>query len=70
MTETDNQNEELGLHRIIDLDHFSNLRRLLRINAYVFRFIRNCGTEKKNRKATSLTVNEIQDATILKIKNV
>lgn len=44
------------------INKYSSLQSLLRITAYILRFIHNCRTIKKHRKFSFLSTAEISDA--------
>ncbi|CAG2230825.1 unnamed protein product [Mytilus edulis] len=59
--EIDNQQ---GIHQIVQITRYSTLSKLLRITAYLFRFIRNCSSPILQRnKAKYVSREELQDAT-------
>ena len=69
-TERATQNAEdqrTGISRVIDIDRFSTFKRLLRVTAYVNRFIENCKTQEK--KTGSLDVREIRTASLIWIRD-
>ncbi|KAK3108760.1 hypothetical protein FSP39_015041 [Pinctada imbricata] len=47
---------------VIDPKRFSTWRKLLRANAWMFRFIENCKKAKSKRKSRQLSVDEINDS--------
>jgi len=50
-----------GLHKVLKISNFSSLTRLLRITAYILRFINS--TKKPNARLTgALSIQEIDDA--------
>ena len=51
------------------MTRFSKLRKLIRITAYVLRFIRNCRLEKSTRRLEPLTVAELNEADHLWIRS-
>ena len=55
---------------ITNIAKFSSYRKVLRVFAYVLRFIDNCKVNKHRWKAGPLQVDEIQKASIALIKNV
>ncbi|XP_063408858.1 uncharacterized protein LOC134692334 [Mytilus trossulus] len=65
--ELDNLNmthqKSLGsITNILDISNYGSYMKLLRITAYVIRFIRNCIRDRISRKSGPLEVNEIQTA--------
>ncbi|XP_071161140.1 uncharacterized protein [Mytilus edulis] len=59
--EIDNQQ---GIHQIVQITRYSTLSKLLRITAYLLRFIRNCRSPILQRnKAKYVSREELQDAT-------
>ena len=59
--------QRTGISRVIDIDRFSTFKRLLRVTAYVNRFIENC---KKQEKTTgSLDIREIRTALLIWIRD-
>lgn len=54
---------------ILDLARYSNLLRILRITAWILRFIRNC-RNVANRISTSISAEEIKDAELYWIRVV
>ena len=57
--------EKTGVNKIVDITRYSNLKKLIRITAYVLRFIHNCKVDKPHRNSSVLTVDELQHATLL-----
>lgn len=57
------QDEKLDL-----INKYSSLQRLLRITAYLLRFIHNCRTVQKDRQYSFLTTSEIADAMTIYVK--
>ncbi|CAG2184992.1 unnamed protein product [Mytilus edulis] len=55
---------------VINIEKFSSFPKLLRIMSYVLRFIANCRTLSQNRKYQHLEVDEIQNASLVLIRNV
>ncbi|XP_060568770.1 uncharacterized protein LOC132727351 [Ruditapes philippinarum] len=51
-----------NIQNIIDIRKFSNLSRLLRITAYIRRFIENCKVEQSRRNFDHLSTSELQQA--------
>ena len=64
------QLQENGLDKIVNLERYSSLRKLLRVTSYVLRFIHNCKSNKDKRTISTLSVEEIQNASIQWIKTV
>jgi len=58
----------INLHKIIDPNNYSNLRKLLRVSAYVYRFITNI-RKCNNRQCDQLTAAETDFARIQWNKN-
>ena len=63
------QTENTGIHIIINLERFSNLKRLLRVTAYIFRFIHNCRSETNRKTFSCLSTNEIRHSVLVWIRN-
>ncbi len=61
--------KEVGLSLIIDLERFSSKEKLLRVTAWVKRFINACKS-KERVKSKGLTVDEIGKAELEWIKEV
>ena len=60
-----------GIQRIMDISRYSSLRKLHRVTAYVMHFIRNCRSIPENRRnSRTLSVDEIQEASLSWIKSV
>lgn len=59
-------NEPAGIARIIDIQRSSRYQKLLRVTAYVLRFISNCRNQKK---VGALTTHEIDAAAIKWIRS-
>ena len=57
----------IGIHHVIKINRYYSYQKLLRIVAYVLRFIQNCKT--KNLQTGILTVSEIQMSSNLLIQN-
>ena len=51
-----------GLHLIIDMNRYNRYNKLLRVLAYVLRFVKNCRSPKTERYQGSLTVRELHAA--------
>lgn len=62
-------NDEPGIHKLINLNNISRLQKLLRITAYVNRFVRNCRIAKELRETYTLKTEEIHNAIIIWITN-
>jgi hypothetical protein len=61
------------LNQIIDCCRYNSFGKLVRITAYVLRFVRNlrCSVEKKNeKKANDLTSSELDEAENCLVKNI
>ncbi|XP_060575107.1 uncharacterized protein LOC132732649 [Ruditapes philippinarum] len=61
-----------GIHQLIDVEIFSRYKKLLRVTAYVKRFIHNCHTRNRARRVSRLeplTVQELQEAERLWLHN-
>ncbi|CAG2200428.1 unnamed protein product [Mytilus edulis] len=56
------QNSLGSIKNILDISNYGSYMKLLRITAYVIRFIRNCRRDRISRKSGPLEVNEIQTA--------
>ena len=56
-----------GIHQIIPLSHYSNLTKLLRVTAYILRFIHNCRDSSK--QLGPLTSVELKKANLLWVLN-
>ncbi len=50
------------MHNIIDVDRYSRYSKLLRVTAYVLRFVHNCRVQQHNRRAYTLSTQELEDA--------
>ena len=61
--------DEPGIHKLINLNDISRLQKLLRITAYVYRFVRNCRIAKELRKTNTLKTEEIHNAMTIWITN-
>ncbi|XP_070567292.1 uncharacterized protein [Ptychodera flava] len=59
----------VGISEIIDSTDYSSLTRLLRVSAYVLRFVNNLKGEEKDRKLDPLTAQEINAAESLWIRD-
>ncbi|XP_060575018.1 uncharacterized protein LOC132732552 [Ruditapes philippinarum] len=60
------------IHQLIDVEKFSRYKKLLRVTAYVKRFIHNCRTRNRARRMSRLeplTVQELQEAERLWLHN-
>ena len=64
--------EKSGVHSIIEIERYSSLRKLLRVTAYVKRFIENIKRKKAGveMKVGRIEVDEIRKAEMIWIKNV
>ena len=51
---------EHRISRVVDCERYSSYSRLLRVTAYVFRFINNC--RERNKRGAELTAKEIEEA--------
>ena len=51
-----------GIHNLIDINRFSRYRKLLRVTAYVLRFIQNCRPSTTSDRMVTLSVKELKDA--------
>ena len=51
-----------GIHNLIDIDRFSRYRKLIRVTAYVMRFIQNCRPSTISDRTVTLSVKELRDA--------
>ncbi|XP_053372954.1 uncharacterized protein LOC123560639 [Mercenaria mercenaria] len=58
-----------GIHNIMDVNRFSNYRKLLRVTAYVMRFIDKCRSPRCSANLELLTVHELQHAEIMWIRS-
>ena len=58
----------INLHKIIEPNNYSSLGKLLRVSAYVYRFITN-SMKRNGRQCDQLTAKEIDLARIQWIKN-
>lgn len=67
---TSQKRQEFGIHKIMDIERYSSLKTLIRVTAYVMRFIQNCKLARSDRTLSELTVNEIQHATLTWIQTV
>ena len=60
-----------GICNIMNIDHYSNITRLLRVTAYVVRFIKNIKTkDQSERNLKELRADELKDAEVLWVKLV
>ncbi|XP_045206090.2 uncharacterized protein LOC123558274 [Mercenaria mercenaria] len=57
-----------AIQDVIEVTRFSKLIRLLRVKAYVLRFIRNCRTVSRSRNSGSITLQELENAEMLLIR--
>ncbi|XP_045188261.1 uncharacterized protein LOC123546137 [Mercenaria mercenaria] len=57
-----------AIQDVIEVTRFSTLKRLLRVTAYVLRFIRNCRTVSRSRNSGSITLQELENAEMLLIR--
>ena len=61
---------DTGLNKIMDLGRYGSLMKLVRITAYILRFVHNCKVKRENREISTVpTVKEIQFALLRWIKN-
>ena len=61
---------DTGLNKIMDLGRYSSLMKIVRITAYILRFVHNCKVKRENREISTVpTVKEIQFALLRWIKN-
>ncbi|XP_053390070.1 uncharacterized protein LOC128552995 [Mercenaria mercenaria] len=51
-----------GIHDVMDIERYSSYRKLLRVTAYVLRFISNCKKLLSDRQVSTLSVRELYDA--------
>ncbi|XP_053402669.1 uncharacterized protein LOC128557991 [Mercenaria mercenaria] len=51
-----------GIHDVIDIERYSSYRKLLRVTAYVLRYISNCKKLLSDRQVSTLSVRELCDA--------
>jgi hypothetical protein len=58
------------LPKLLSLENYSSFQKLQRVTAYILRFIGNCRQRRENRNLGHLTVEEINKATLLWIKDV
>ncbi|KAH3870837.1 hypothetical protein DPMN_034028 [Dreissena polymorpha] len=58
-----------GLHLIIDMNRYNRYNKLLRVLAYVLRFVKNCSSPKTERYQGSLIVRELHAAEMKVIQN-
>lgn len=56
-----------GISNIIDVSRFNSFKKLLRVTAYVSRFVANCRTQ--TRQTGNLNTNDIQNASVTWIQN-
>ena len=54
----------------IPFENFSSYQRLLRVSAYVLRFIENCCSKKMSRRVGELTAEEMNEAEVLLVKQM
>ena len=62
---TDRTTADETMHNIINVQRYSNLHRLLRVTAYVCRFIKNCRSGQFKGQLHSLTATELEQAELL-----
>ena len=64
--------EKSGVHSVIEIERYSSLRKLLRVTAYVKRFIENMKRKRVGveMKVGRIEVDEIRQAEMIWIKNV
>lgn len=55
----------------MNIDHYSNITRLLRVTAYVVRFIKNIKTkDQSERNLEDLRADELKEAEVLWVKSI
>ena len=59
-----NCTEITGVHRAINIEKYSTYLKLLRVTAYVHRFIRNCRRPRDERLTNSLSATELKEAEV------
>lgn len=67
--QTEKTDNKIMLSKLIPMENYSSFQKLQRITAYILRFIYNCQHRKENRYVEHLTVEEINKASLLWIKN-
>ena len=65
---TDRTTADETVHNIINVQRYSKLHRLLRITAYVCRFIQNCRSGRSKVQLDSFTATELEQAQLLWIR--
>ncbi len=58
VTRNDGQYNVLDVHKIMDINRFSSLKKLLRVTAYVLRFIEALKTKKQDQPPTVQTIKQ------------
>jgi hypothetical protein len=53
--------QDTDINYVIDISRYSTYKKVLRITAYVLRFLDNCRKTRGQQKSSTLTVNEIQN---------
>jgi len=59
-----NCTEITGVHRAINIEKYSTYLKLLRVTAYVHRFIHNCRRPRDERLTNSLSATELNEAEV------
>ena len=67
-SKTCENNIQFGIDRILDINNYGSYKKLLRVSAFVQRFIHNCRTVKSLRNVGAMTPDELQQSTILWIR--
>ena len=68
-TTTNAKQTETGIHCVLDINTFSSLGKLLRVTAYVLRFVNKLKKTIKTKPSVSLQANEINSAELEWIKS-
>lgn len=55
---------------VIDIQRFNSYMKLIRVTAYVRRFIKNCRSASEDRQIGILSTDELNEASIIWIKNI
>ena len=58
-----------GIDKLIKVERYSTLTRLLRVTALVMRFIFNCRSEKSARRLEPVTSSELRDAELMWVRS-
>ncbi|XP_052249823.1 uncharacterized protein LOC127857468 [Dreissena polymorpha] len=64
-----NCTEITGVHRAMNIEKYSTYLKLLRVAAYVHRFIRNCRRPRDERLTNSLSATELKEAEVTLLRS-